>query len=313
MVMTIAARPGGLLPEHLWLASDEDKMVVSVLAPEVAGPARHDTVGPVTVVIPYPVSRTGPGGMVESGPAKVGLWMPRSGGARIGWAGTAGSAVAAAAGAWAGGPWAGAAVAAVGIGASVWQGLRRYGRVARQWTEGHQVLTHHDDRALVNRAADRARYIAAAWPALRVHVGLDDPAPVLVRQLWDLTLLVGERAAARDLRGRLVAAGYGVPAGTTTAAELADRIARTDDDIARLDADIEQRSVHLRRLADEVAAFVIEQEALARANAMICDADRRRDVPAPALPDAVVDLADHTTAVLAAYRELTQLPGPCAR
>jgi len=40
----------------------------------------------------------------------------------------------------------------------------------------HQVLTHHDDRAVVNRAADRVRYIAAAWPGLRVHVDLDDPA-----------------------------------------------------------------------------------------------------------------------------------------
>jgi hypothetical protein len=31
---------------------------------------------------------------------------------------------------------------------------------------------------------------------------------------------------------RLVVAGYGVPEGTTTADELADRIARTDDELA---------------------------------------------------------------------------------
>jgi hypothetical protein len=44
MVMTMTtARPGGRNPEHLWLADDEDKLVVSVLAPEVAGDARHDT------------------------------------------------------------------------------------------------------------------------------------------------------------------------------------------------------------------------------------------------------------------------------
>jgi hypothetical protein len=138
--MTIGARPG-LIPEHLWLASDEDKLVVSVLAPEVAGPSDHDTVGPVTVVSPHPVSRTGSGGMVESRPAKVGLWMPRSGGAWTGWGGAAGAVVAAAAAAWAAGPWAGATVAVVGIGVSVWQGLRRYTRVARQWTEGHHVLS----------------------------------------------------------------------------------------------------------------------------------------------------------------------------
>ncbi|MFI6079262.1 hypothetical protein ACIA5C_47950 [Actinoplanes sp. NPDC051343] len=32
--MTTTARPGGLPPEHLWLADDEDKLVVSVLAPK---------------------------------------------------------------------------------------------------------------------------------------------------------------------------------------------------------------------------------------------------------------------------------------
>ena len=50
MVMTMAAGPGGLVPEHLWLASDENKTVVAVVAPEVAGPSRHETVGTVTVV-----------------------------------------------------------------------------------------------------------------------------------------------------------------------------------------------------------------------------------------------------------------------
>jgi hypothetical protein len=200
MVMTIAARPGGLPPEHLWLASDEDKMVVSVLAPEVAGPARHDTVGPVTVVSPYPVSRTGPGRMVKTLPAEVGLHLPRSGGARIGWSGMAGSAAAAAVGAWVVGVWAGLAVAAAGLGITAWQGLRRYTLVARQWTEGHQVLTHHDDRAVVGGAANSVRCTTAGWPQLRVHVDLDDPAPVLVRQLWDLTVIVGERAAVREPR-----------------------------------------------------------------------------------------------------------------
>jgi hypothetical protein len=311
--MTMTAPPGGLIPEHLWLASDEDKMVVSVVAPEVAGRSRHDTVGPVTRVSPDPVSRTAPGGIVETRPAEVELHTPRTGGARIGWAGTAGSAAAAAAGAWAIGPWAGVAVAAAGIGVSVWQGLRRYSRVAWQWTEGHQVLTNHEDRAVIDGAARNVRYTAGAWPQLRAHVDLDDPAPVLVRQLWDLTLLVGERAAARVMRQRLVLSGVGVPEGTTTAVELADRIARAGEDLARLSADIDQRRTHLWRLADETAGFVTEQQALARANAMIRDADRHRGIAVPAPADAAGDLADHTSAVLAAYRELTQLPGPASR
>jgi hypothetical protein len=289
-------------PEHLWLA--DDKLVVSVLAPEVAGDVRHDTVGPVTVVDPYPVTR--PGGMYATRPAEVGLHTPRSGGARIGWSGTAGSAVVATAGAWAVGLWAGVAIAAAGVGFTAWQGLLRYTRTARQWIEGHQVLTHYDDRAVVKGAAQNVRATAAAWPQLRAHVALDDPSPVLVRQLWDLTLLVGERATTRQLRQDLATSGVGIAAGTATALDLADRIARVDQDLTQLDADIDQRRTHLWRLADEVRAFVTEQEALARARAVIRDADRRRGIPAPEPgAHAAGDLAEHTTAVLAAYRELT--------
>jgi cytosine/adenosine deaminase-related metal-dependent hydrolase len=115
------------------------------------------------------------------------------------------------------------------------------------------------------------------------------------------------------MRQRLVLSGVGVPEGTTTAVELADRIARAGEDLARLSADIDQRRTHLWRLADETAGFVTEQQALARANAMIRDADRHRGIAVPAPADAAGDLADHTSAVLAAYRELTQLPGPASR
>jgi hypothetical protein len=87
MFMTMTARPDGLEPGHLWLASDENKTVVSVLAPEVAGAARHDTVGPVKVVSPYPVSGTGPGCIRETKLAQVELHTPRSGGSLIGWSG----------------------------------------------------------------------------------------------------------------------------------------------------------------------------------------------------------------------------------
>jgi hypothetical protein len=300
--MTSAARPGGLIPEHLWLADDEDKLVVSVLAPEVAGDARHDTAGPVTVVSPYPVTR--PGGMYATRPAEVGLWTPRSGGARIGWAGAVGSTAVAAAGVWAAGPWVGVAVAAVGLGITVWQALRRYTRVARLWAEGCQVLTDYDDRAVVQAAAKNVRYIATAWTRLRAHVDLDDPTQVLVGQLWDLTLLVGERAEVRELRKELQMAGHGVPEGTSTAADLAEWIRGTDGDVARLTENIEQRRTDLSRLADEVARFLTEQQALARARATICEVDQRRRQPAPPV-GAAEELVDHAAAVLAAYRELT--------
>jgi hypothetical protein len=207
--------------------------------------------------------------MYATRPAEVGLWTPRSGAARIGWAGATGSAVVAAGGVWALGPWIGVAVAAAGLGVTVWQTLRRYNRVARQWTERYQVLTHHDDRAVVQDAAKSVRYVATAWPRLCAHVDLDDPAPVLVGQLWELTVLVGERAAAHELRERLQMAGRGVPAGTTIVAELADRISRIDADLGQLTANIDQRRTNLWRLADEVGRFLAEQQALAQARASL--------------------------------------------
>jgi hypothetical protein len=94
--------------------------------------------------------------------------------------------------------------------------------------------------------------------------------------------------------------------------DLAERISRTDADLVRLAADIDQRRTHLRRLADEVAGFLTEQQALARARATIREIDQRQGLPAPQA-DAAEDLADHTAAVLAAYRELTQSPGPAIR
>lgn len=309
MVMTTTSQPGGRVPEHLWLAADDEKLVVSVLAPEVAGTARHDTAGPVTIVSPYPVTVTGPGGMRDTRPAEVGLHTPRTGGARIGWAGTAGSAAVAAGGAWAAGLWAGLTVAAAGVGITAWQALRRYTRTAHQWAEGHQVLTHYEDRDVIRRAAQNVRATAAAWPQLAAHVALDDPSPVLTTQLWDLTLLVGERSAARQLRQELVVAGVGVPAGTATGLDLADRIAAVDQDLSELDTAIRQRQTYLRQLAHQVREFVDEQETLARARATIRDADQRRGVTSPGpAPNSAGELADHTAAVLAAYRELTDQP-----
>jgi hypothetical protein len=72
-------------------------------------------------------------------------------------------------------------------------------------------------------------------------------------------------------------------------------------------ADIDQWRTHLWRLAKKVSTFVTEQQALEWAMAMIRDLDQRHGLPAAAMADAVGELADRTAAVLAAYRELTQL------
>jgi hypothetical protein len=132
---------------------------------------------------------------------------------------------------------------------TVWQALRRYNHTIWQWEEGHQVLTHYDDRNVIERAARNVRATAAAWHQLAVHVALDDPSAVLATQLWDLTLLTGQKSAARQLRHDLTVSGVGVPAGTATALKLTDQIAAVDQDLSQLDTTIRQRQTHLWRRA----------------------------------------------------------------
>jgi hypothetical protein len=141
------------------------------------------------------------------------------------------------------------------------------------------VLTHYEDRDVVKRAAGNVRATAAVWPHLRAHVALDDPSPVLVTQLWELTLLVGQRSDARQLRQELAGSEVGLPAGTATARELADRIATVDQNLTALDHAIGQRQTPMRQLSTYVRYFVDEQQALARARATICHADQQRGTP----------------------------------
>ncbi len=312
--MTIVARPGGRAPEHLWLTVSEHTTMVSVLAPDVLGTAEHHTIGPITRITPLPEIRLRePGGITETVTPEAARHTPRSGAAVFAWVGSVASAVTGvaatiatnAAGAAAEG-WIGLAVGAVGVGTALWLAGRRYKRMAKQWVNGYQVLTHQDDRSALDGAADSVRAVAGSWPQLRTYVDLDEPSPVLVRHLWELTMLLGQRDAARELRTRLTSARVGVPASTSPAVELADRITSLDVEISGLDAEITQRREQLRRLAAEVQTFVSEQQALAKAVATIRESDRIRGI-APATPaPAATDLVDYTAAVLAAYRELTR-------
>jgi hypothetical protein len=98
-------------------------------------------------------------------------------------------------------------------------------------------------------------------------------------------------------------------ASPQTALELADRIAILDEDLTQLDAAIYRRQTNFWQLAHQVRTFVDEQQALARAQAAIRDADQRRGISlttSDAHPTGA--LADHTAAILAAYRELIQQP-----
>ncbi|GAA2561541.1 hypothetical protein GCM10010435_36670 [Winogradskya consettensis] len=146
------------------------------------------------------------------------------------------------------------------------------------------------------------------WPSLRRHLDLDDPSPTLATALWDLAGILTDRARVRESQLQLGALDQGIPAGSHLRAEVAERVLRAQARMSQLDANVERQVEHLARLADETAEFIREQQALRKAEAILRKADYLLDTdntPHPGSTTAA-DLTDRTTAVLAAYQELTR-------
>jgi hypothetical protein len=164
------------------------------------------------------------------------------------------------------------------------------------------------DRNALGRAADATIVTLGHWPALRSHVALADPSPTLAQALWDLAGVLVERSRVRASLGKLSSAGRGVPRDSPIHGQVAARIARARERMSRLDGEISARVRHLTRLADETELFVGRQKAIDAAQAVLRDADYLLETGDPgrlSRSDGGADLAEHTSAVLAAYRELT--------
>ena len=181
-------------------------------------------------------------------------------------------------------------------------------KILRRSRDDYRMLNARSDRETMRRAADATILALGHWPALRSHVALADPSPALATALWDLAGVLVERDRVRASWNRLAKAGRGVPANSPIHAQVAERVAQARNRIERLNADVTARVGHLTRLADQTEAFVRRQRALDEARAILRDADYLLETGDPArLPgsDTVADLAEQTSAVLAAYQELT--------
>jgi hypothetical protein len=138
-------------------------------------------------------------------------------------------------------------------------------------------------------------------------VALADPSPTLAVALWELAGVLLDRGRVRDSWTRLSAVGRSVPADSPMRAEVAERTDRARTRVDRLDDTVTTRLQHLSRLADETESFVRRRRALAEAREALRSAEYLLDSgdPGHLPPDSAADLADHTSAVLAAYQELT--------
>jgi hypothetical protein len=171
----------------------------------------------------------------------------------------------------------------------------------------YRMLNADPDRDAMRRAAAATVLALECWPSLRSYVALSDPSPALAAALWELAGVLLERERARGSLNRLSDVGRGVPADSPIRAEVAERADRARDRVVLLDGDVTTRLHHLTRLADETESFVRRQRALAEAREALRSADYLLATGDPAaLPtDTAADLAEHTSAVLTAYQELT--------
>jgi hypothetical protein len=196
-------------------------------------------------------------------------------------------------------------VAALALTLLAWSGIW----VGRRLLAGRRrVVADRRDWYEVRTAAAARRTIIASWRQLRQHVDVGaDPRPVIDRAMWDLAGGLLERARVRAAQEELKAARAELPPGEPVAAELTARLQDLARASERLDADLARRVVHLSSLAESCLDFLLDQAAITRARQVAREADEVLGAASARLgddPDTGRDLAERTSAVLDAYREL---------
>lgn len=173
--------------------------------------------------------------------------------------------------------------------------------------DDYRMLNADPDRDAMRRAAAATVLALECWPSLRSYVALSDPSPALAVALWDLAGILLERERVRASLNRLSDVGRGVPADSPVRGEVAERAGQARERVVALDGDVTTRLFHLTRLADETESFVRRQRALAEAREALRSADYLLETVSSVPADSAADLAEHTSAVLGAYQELTTL------
>jgi len=167
-------------------------------------------------------------------------------------------------------------------------------------------------RAVWRRAVAARNVVVTSWPKLRRHaeVGADAPA-VVNRAMWELAGVLLERDRIEAAREDLLAARRELARNDPVNRELSTRIDGLLAARNELNADISGRVGHLTSLAESCTGFLAEQAAIAHARDAARAADAILGGRVGDDDDPGRDLAERTSAVLDAYRELQrQVGGP---
>ncbi|GAA0537106.1 hypothetical protein GCM10010172_18090 [Paractinoplanes ferrugineus] len=195
------------------------------------------------------------------------------------------------------------AVATLGL--AGWDDRRRAQRTTFRLPadSGARVLRTPEERAAYGRAVAVARRIRRTWPALPGMIDPESADRTLTHALDDLATLLVRRQEIRRLRAGLDGVRVqDVPAASPAALALTEQRARTE---ALWLASAEQANRILRSIDETaVAGEVFVREQRIGATARQAEATLARLTVGAAPAEAAPELAENTTVVLAAYREL---------
>ncbi|MCU1656342.1 MAG: hypothetical protein JWO57_998 [Pseudonocardiales bacterium] len=171
--------------------------------------------------------------------------------------------------------------------------------------DDHKVLIDDDDRAAMSEAIDVGERISSTWPALRGMVDTAVAERLLAHALWELAGVLERRQGLREMRDDLAGQDHDdLPAESRTARVLLAQREKVASAFAGLDAEVDRHLADMAATAIAGENFIREQEI----GELVRDADQRLamlapdDLPGESSPGS--QLADHTDAVLTAYREL---------
>jgi len=181
-------------------------------------------------------------------------------------------------------------------------------RLLRPRGEYERAISDDAGRADLARARAAVHRITVAWPHLGALV--DEAAqPTLDEALWYLAADLLQRAEVRAARAEIEQVLADLPEGDPERTALSSRAGDLGAIDQRLDATVATQVERLERLADECARHLIAQATQERMESATRRADSLLGAGAaepatPATPDPAAELAERTSAVLGAYREL---------
>jgi hypothetical protein len=183
---------------------------------------------------------------------------------------------------------------------------RRIGTAPRARRADVLLLSSHSERAAFEHAIDTADRIVETWPALGSLIDVPEAEAMLAEAVWEIAGVLSRRQElARVLAGLSRPDFAAVPTADQTARELHAQLRATKVALSRIEVDLARRVASLRR-AEEAGRDFIRDQDMRRAIRAAEESLAATPLDLPTIPvDTAADLAEHTHAVLAAYRELT--------